>query len=69
MFALKKGLPTDQRPRTLVVENAPQSVDCFITLFKKHFYVGPAMPEDGDPGNSANGFGTVVKCSRARSPK
>ena len=26
-FTLKKGLPTDQRPRTLAVENEPHSVD------------------------------------------
>jgi hypothetical protein len=28
-FTLKKGLPTDQRPRTLAVENQPHSVDDF----------------------------------------
>jgi hypothetical protein len=28
-FTLKKGLPTDQRPRTLAVENEPHSVDDF----------------------------------------
>jgi hypothetical protein len=28
-FTLKKGLPTDQPPRTLAVENEPQSVDDF----------------------------------------
>ena len=28
-FTLKKGLPTDQRPRSLAVENQPHSVDAF----------------------------------------
>ena len=35
-FTLKKGLPTEQRPRSLAVENAPHSVDDFsITKLKE----------------------------------
>jgi hypothetical protein len=34
-FTLKKGLPTDQRPRTMAVENEPHSVDDFDGVIEK----------------------------------
>ena len=39
-FTLKKGLPTDQRPRTLAVENAPHSVDDFDGVIKEGYGKG-----------------------------
>ncbi|MGO8736460.1 MAG: hypothetical protein ACLQVM_27120 [Terriglobia bacterium] len=39
-FTLKKGLPTDQRPRTLAVENQPHSVDDFIGVIKEGYGKG-----------------------------
>ena len=39
-FALKKGLPTDQRPRSLAVENEPHSVDDFNGVIKEGYGKG-----------------------------
>jgi hypothetical protein len=39
-FTLKKGLPTDQRPRTLAVENEPHSVDDFDGVIKEGYGKG-----------------------------
>jgi len=39
-FTLKKGLPTDQRPRTLAVENDPHSVDDFDGVIKEGYGKG-----------------------------
>ena len=39
-FTLKKGLPTDQRPRTLAVENEPHSVDDFDGVIEKGYGKG-----------------------------
>jgi hypothetical protein len=39
-FTLKKRLPTDQRPRTLAVENAPHSVDDFNGVIKEGYGKG-----------------------------
>jgi hypothetical protein len=39
-FTLKKGLPTDQRPKTLAVENEPHSVDDFDGVIKEGYGKG-----------------------------
>jgi hypothetical protein len=39
-FTLKKGLPTDQRSRTLAVENQPHSVDDFNGVIKEGYGKG-----------------------------
>ncbi|MGA2475248.1 MAG: hypothetical protein ABSF73_01365 [Terriglobia bacterium] len=39
-FTLKKGLPTDQRPRTMAVENEPHSVDDFNGVIKEGYGKG-----------------------------
>jgi len=39
-FTLKRGLPTDQRPRTLAVENRPHSVDDFNGVIKEGYGKG-----------------------------
>ena len=39
-FTLKKGLPTDQRSRTLAVENEPHSVDDFDGVIKEGYGKG-----------------------------
>jgi hypothetical protein len=39
-FTLKKGLPTEQRPRTLAVENQPHSVDDFNGVIKEGYGKG-----------------------------
>jgi hypothetical protein len=39
-FTLKKGLPTDQRPRTLAVENQPHSVDEFDGVIEEGYGKG-----------------------------
>jgi hypothetical protein len=39
-FALKKGLPTEQRPRALAVENAPHSVDDFNGVIEEGYGKG-----------------------------
>jgi hypothetical protein len=39
-FTLKKGLPTDQRPRALAVENEPHSVDDFDGVIKEGYGKG-----------------------------
>lgn len=39
-FTLKKGLPTDQRPRSLAVENEPHSVDDFDGVIKEGYGKG-----------------------------
>ncbi len=39
-FTLKKGLPTDQRPRTLAVENEPHPVDDFDGVIKEGYGKG-----------------------------
>ena len=39
-FTLKKGLPTDQRPRTMAVENHPHSVDDFDGVIKRGYGTG-----------------------------
>ena len=39
-FTLKKGLPTDQRPRTLAVENGPHSVDDFDGVIEEGYGKG-----------------------------
>jgi hypothetical protein len=39
-FTLKKGLPTDQRPRTLAVENEPHSVDDFNGVIEEGYGKG-----------------------------
>ena len=39
-FTLKKGLPTDQRPRTMAVENQPHSVDDFDGVIKEGYGKG-----------------------------
>jgi hypothetical protein len=39
-FTLKKGLPTDQRTRTLAVENEPHSVDDFDGVIKEGYGKG-----------------------------
>jgi hypothetical protein len=39
-FTLKKGLPTDQRPRTLAVENEPHSADDFDGVIKEGYGKG-----------------------------
>ena len=39
-FTLKKGLPTDQRPRALAVENEPHSVDDFDGIIKEGYGKG-----------------------------
>ena len=39
-FTLKKGLPTDQRPRTLAVESEPHSVDDFDGVIKEGYGKG-----------------------------
>ncbi len=39
-FTLKKGLPTDQRPRTLAVENQPHSVDDFNGVIEEGYGKG-----------------------------
>jgi hypothetical protein len=39
-FTLKKGLPTDQQPRTLAVENEPHSVDDFNGVIEEGYGKG-----------------------------
>ncbi len=39
-FTLKKGLPTEERPRSLAVENAPHSVDDFNGVIKAGYGKG-----------------------------
>jgi hypothetical protein len=39
-FTLKKGLPTDQRPMSLAVENQPHSVDDFNGVIKEGYGKG-----------------------------
>ena len=39
-YTLKKGLPTEQRPRTLAVENQPHSVDDFNGVIKEGYGKG-----------------------------
>ncbi len=39
-FTLKKGLPSDQRPRTLAVENEPHSVDDFNGVIEEGYGKG-----------------------------
>jgi len=39
-FTLKKGLPTEQRPRSLAIENAPHSVDDFDGFIKEGYGKG-----------------------------
>jgi hypothetical protein len=39
-FTLKKGLPSDQRPRSLAVENEPHSVDDFDGVIKEGYGKG-----------------------------
>ena len=39
-FTLKKGLPTEQRPRTLAVENEPHSVDDFNGVIEEGYGKG-----------------------------
>jgi len=39
-FTLKKGLPTDQRPKTLALENEPHSVDDFDGVIKEGYGKG-----------------------------
>jgi hypothetical protein len=39
-FTLKKGLPTEQRPRALAVENAPHSVDDFSGVIEEGYGKG-----------------------------
>jgi hypothetical protein len=39
-FTLKKGLPTEQRPRALAVENAPHSVDDFNGVIEEGYGKG-----------------------------
>src|SRR5208337_4322586 len=39
-FTLKKGLPTEQRPRALAVENEPHSVDDFDGVIEKGYGKG-----------------------------
>jgi hypothetical protein len=39
-FTLKKGLPTEQRPRALAVENEPHSVDDFDGVIKEGYGKG-----------------------------
>jgi hypothetical protein len=39
-FALRKGLPTEQRPRALAVENAPHSVDDFSGVIEEGYGKG-----------------------------
>jgi hypothetical protein len=39
-FTLKKGLPTDQRPKALAVENQPHSVDDFNGVIKEGYGKG-----------------------------
>jgi hypothetical protein len=39
-FTLKKGLPTDQRPRTLAVENQPHSVNDFDGVLREGYGKG-----------------------------
>jgi hypothetical protein len=39
-FTLKKGLPTDQQPRTLAVENGPHSVDDFNGVIREGYGKG-----------------------------
>ena len=43
-FTLKKGLPTDQRPRTLAVENEPHSVDDFDGVIEEGYGKGDLKP-------------------------
>jgi len=46
-FTLKKGLPTDQRPRTLAVENEPHSVDDFNGVIKEGYGSCVSQPSAG----------------------
>jgi hypothetical protein len=39
-FTLKKGLPTDQRPRAMAIENTPHSVDDFDGVIKEGYGKG-----------------------------
>jgi hypothetical protein len=39
-FTLKKGLPTDQRPKTLALENGPHSVDDFDGVIEEGYGKG-----------------------------
>jgi hypothetical protein len=39
-FTLKKGLPTDQQPKTLAIENEPHSVDDFDGVIKEGYGKG-----------------------------
>ncbi len=39
-FTLKKGLPTEQRPRAMAIENAPHSVDNFDGVIKEGYGKG-----------------------------
>jgi hypothetical protein len=39
-FTLKKGLPTEQRPRAMAIENAPHSVDEFDRVIKEGYGKG-----------------------------
>jgi hypothetical protein len=39
-FTLKKGLPTEQRPRAMAIENAPHSVDGFNGVIKEGYGKG-----------------------------
>jgi len=39
-FTLKKGLPTEQRPRAMAIENAPHSVDDFDGVIKEGYGKG-----------------------------
>jgi hypothetical protein len=55
-FTLKKGLPTEKRPRTLAVENAPHSVNDFDGVIeegygkgeKRLLYAGTGVIKTGD---------------------
>jgi hypothetical protein len=39
-YTLKKGLPTEQRPKTMAVENEPHSVDDFNGVIKEGYGKG-----------------------------
>ena len=49
-FTLKKGLPTDQRPRTLAFENEPHSVDDFNGVIKEGYGKGEKRLIDSGTG-------------------
>jgi hypothetical protein len=46
-FTLKKSLPTDQRPRTLAVENEPHSVDDFNGVIEEGYGSCVSQPSAG----------------------